>query len=110
MAEFTASQSDYPKFQALETEILGVSANVPQSQAIFAQMLKLEFPLLSDFRMDAIRKYGVKNPKRDLAVRSWFIIDKKGIVRFKHVEPQPGRLLPNEALLKELRAIEGKKG
>ena len=110
MAEFTASQSDYAKFQALNTEILGISVNAPQSQAIFAQMLKLEFPLLSDFKMDAIRKYEVKNPQRDLAIRSWFIVDKKGIVRFKYVASKRGDMLSNDVLLRELAVIEGKKG
>ncbi len=110
MAEFTASQADYAKFKALNSEILGISVNAIQSQAIFAQMLKLEFPLLSDFGMVAIRKYGVKNPKRDLALRSWFIVDKRGIVRFKYVSAKPGDILSNESLLRALEAIEGKKG
>ena len=110
MAEFTASQSDYAKFQALNTEILGISVNAPQSQAIFAQMLKLEFPLLSDFKMNAIRKYGVKNPDRDLAVRSWFIVDKKGIVRFKYIASKLGDILSNDVVLRELATIEREKG
>ena len=110
MAEFKASQLDYARFQALDAEILGVSVNAPHSQAIFAQMLKLEFPLLSDFRMDAIRKYRVKNPRRELAVRSWFIVDKNGVIRFKHVARKRGDILSTKTLIKELKAIQGKRG
>ena len=107
MAEFTASQLDYARFRALDAEILGVSVNAPHSQAIFAQMLKLKFPLLSDFRMEAMRKCGVKNPRREMALRSWFIVDKKGIIRLKHVARKQGDILPTKTLLRELRGIRG---
>lgn len=110
MAEFTASQADYAKFLELDAEILGISVNAPQSQAIFAQMLKLEFPLLSDFGMDVIKKYGVKHPRRDLALRSWFIIDKEGTIRFKYISSKPGDILSNDVLLRALEKIEGKRG
>ena len=106
MAEFTASQVDYARFRAMNTEILGISVNASHSQAIFAQMLKLEFPLLSDFRMQAMRAYGVKNPKREMALSSWFIVDKEGTLRFKYISKGRGDILSNDRLLRVLAAIE----
>ena len=91
----------------MNTEILGISVNASHSQAIFAQMLKLEFPLLSDFRMQAMRAYGVKNPKREMALRSWFIVDKGGTLRFKYISKGRGDILSNDRLLRVLAAIEG---
>ena len=73
-------------------------------------MLKLKFPLLSDFRMEAMRKCGVKNPRREMALRSWFIVDKKGIIRFKYVARKRGDILPTKTLLRELRGIREKRG
>ena len=98
---------DYAKFQAMSAEILGISVNASHSQAIFAQMLKLEFPLLSDFRMQAMRAYGVKNPKREMALRSWFIVDKEGKIRFKYISKGRGDILSNDRLLRALAAMEG---
>jgi peroxiredoxin len=66
--------------------------------------------LLSDYPdPKVIKAYGVYNEKNRLAQRSYFIIDKAGIIRFKHVSADGRELLPNETLLEELRKINGKK-
>lgn len=96
------------KFQALDTQILGISANVRHSQKAFSDALGLQFPLLSDFpKLKTIEAYGVLNPKRRLARRSYVIVDKEGIVRFKKVMESNRKKLPNETLLAELKKIQG---
>ena len=90
----------------MDTQILGISGNVGFSQKAFADFLKLNFPLLSDFpNMKTMQDYGVFNAERKLATRSYFIIDKKGVVRFKRVLKQGEALLPNEELIDEVRKI-----
>jgi peroxiredoxin len=80
--------------------------NVGFSQKAFADFLKLNFPLLSDFPDGkTMQAYGVYNPERKLAQRSYFIIDKQGVVRYKHVLKQGEPLVPNETLLQELQKI-----
>ncbi|NIO08495.1 MAG: redoxin domain-containing protein [Deltaproteobacteria bacterium] len=106
MRELSSSRDDYSKFQALNAEVLGISANVRFSQKAFAESLSLNYPLLSDSRgHNVIKAYGVYNEKRQRAKRSYFIIDKNGIVRFKKVMPSGRNLLPNEELLKEIERI-----
>ena len=48
----------------------------------FAEDLGLTFPLLSDFRRTVSTQYGILNEERGLALRTTFIVDKDGIVRF----------------------------
>ena len=105
MRELSSSRDDYPKFQLLDTEVLGISANVRFSQKAFAESLSLNYPLLSDSRgQKVIKTYGVYNEKRRRARRSYFIVDKQGIIRFKKI--MSGRkLLPNEELFKEIKKI-----
>ena len=80
--------------------------NVAFSQKAFADFLKLNFPLLSDYPQGATTQaYGVYNPDRKLAVRSYFIVDKQGVVRYKRVLKQGEALVPNEELLKEVEKI-----
>ena len=80
--------------------------NVGFSQKAFADFLKLNFPLLSDAPDGkASQAYGVFNPDRKLSVRSYFIIDKQGVVRLKRVLKQGEALIPNEELLKEVEQI-----
>jgi peroxiredoxin len=90
----------------LNTEIVGISANVRFSQKAFADFLKLNFPLLSDYRgQKVIKGYGVFDEKGRRAKRSYFIVDKQGIVRFKKIMPSNRDLIPNEELLGEIKKI-----
>jgi len=85
---------------------VGVSANVRFSQQAFADFLKLNFPLVSDAPgLKTIEAYGVLIAERRLAKRSYFIVDKEGIVRYKKVLVPKEPLLSNEALLEELKKI-----
>lgn len=109
MRELSSSRDDYPKFQAVDTEVLGISANVRFSQKAFADSLKLNYPLLSDSKgQKVIKAYGVFDEKKQRAKRSYFIVDKQGIIRFKKVMSSNRKLHPNEELLKELKKINSK--
>jgi peroxiredoxin len=86
---------------------VGISSNVTFSQKAFADFLKLNFPLLSDAPdMKTMQAYGVFNAERRLAQRSYFIVDKQGVVRYKRVLKQGEALIPNEELLAELQKIK----
>ena len=83
--------------------------NVGFSQKAFADYLKLNFPLLSDFPAGSTAQaYGVYNAERKLAVRSYFIVDKAGVVRYKKVLKPGEPLLSNEVLLEEVKKINSK--
>ncbi len=95
----------------MEAEILGISAFSPFSQLAFAKTLGLPYPLLSDFPdLKTIKKYGVENQIGEVptAKRSYFIVDKKGIVRFKRImhpfNPE-APFLTNQELFEELQRI-----
>jgi len=85
---------------------VGISANVAFSQKAFADFLKLNFPLLSDFPdLKAIQAYGVLNAERKLAQRSYFIVDKQGVIRYKKLLKQGEPLVPNDELIEEVKKI-----
>ena len=86
---------------------MGVSANVRFSQQAFADFLKLNFPLVSDAPgLKTIESYGVLIPDRRLAQRSYFIVDKQGVVRYKKILAQKEPLVSNEALLEEVKKLK----
>lgn len=105
MRELSSSRDDYAKFESQDTEIVGISSNVRFSQKAFADFLKLNFPLLSDPQGDAMKAYGVYDEERRTAKRSYFIVDKRGNIRFKKIMPSNRDLLPNEDLLNEIKKI-----
>ena len=79
MAQLTASSA----------KVLGVSTDTFFAQKAWADAQKLNFPLLSDYNKDVIRKYGVVNPDmiglKDIAKRAVFVIDRNGLVRHREV-------------------------
>ena len=76
------------------------------SQKAFADNLKLNFPLLSDFpNLKTIQDFGVMIPERRLAQRSYFIVDKQGVIRYKKLLKQGEPLVPNDELIEEVKKI-----
>jgi alkyl hydroperoxide reductase subunit AhpC len=70
--------------------------------------MKLNYPLLSDFQdQKAMKAFGVLNETTRRATRSYFIIDKEGIIRFKSVRPSNREqdLISTDELLKEVKKI-----
>jgi alkyl hydroperoxide reductase subunit AhpC len=61
--------------------------------------------MLSDFKRDVARKYGVLNEQRFFANRAYFLIDKSGIVRWAHVETTPGQKRSNDEILGHVNAL-----
>jgi peroxiredoxin len=112
--ESLAFQLDLPKFESLDTQVLGVSVDHIGAQRAFAEKLGLTYPLIDDFSREIVKKYGVMedNPDSPLfrySKRAYVIIDKEGIVRYKHIMDEPGHLLDSEAILAEVaKVVKGK--
>jgi glutaredoxin-dependent peroxiredoxin len=86
MCTFRDSASALNKVSA---QVLGISVDTFFAQKAWADAQKLNFPLLSDFNKDVIRKYDVVNPDmiglKDIAKRAIFVIDRSGTVRHREV-------------------------
>ena len=84
-----------------------MSANAIFSQKAFVDFVKIKHPLLSDRDGKAMKALGVWDDKRNLPKRSYIIIDKEGVVRFKSIRPSNSAkdLLSTETLLNEVKKI-----
>ena len=83
-----------------------MSLNVAFSQKAFSDFLKLNFPLLSDFPDGkTAQAFGVFDAQRKLAQRSYFIVDKNGVVRYVKVLKQGEPLVSNDELIAEVKKI-----
>lgn len=77
-------QENLSRFKALETEVLGISVDSRHSSTAFAEHLKLEFPLLSDFDKRVTRAYGVLR-EGGFAERALFVVDRNGRIAYAHI-------------------------
>lgn len=91
--------------------LVAISVNDPFANKAFAEKYGLTFPLLSDFNREVVTKYGVV--WKDLAGvkgyntanRAIFVLDDKGIIRYKWVAPNPGNLPNFEEVKKALQLL-----
>ncbi len=105
-----AFQLDLPKFESLDTQVLGVSVDHIGAQQAFAEKMGLTYPLLDDFSRDTVKKYGVMetNPESAFfryAKRAYFIIDKQGVIRYSHVMDDIRHILDTEEIVAEVAKV-----
>jgi peroxiredoxin len=92
MCEFRDSMA---RLIDLEAQVIGVSVNDPFSNKGFSEKNRLPFPILSDYKREVIKTYGLELPDfaglegYTVAKRSIFILDEKGIVRYAWVSDNP---------------------
>lgn len=98
-------QENLNTFRNLNAEVLGISIDSRHSHRAFAEHLRLEFPLLSDFDKKVIEAYGVIR-EGGFSERALFVVDKQGVIRYAHINPI-GEVPDNEPVLAVLRELEG---
>jgi peroxiredoxin len=78
-------------------QVAAISVNDPFSNKGFADANKLQFPILSDYTRETVKQYNIFLENfaglqgYTAAKRSIFILDDKGIVRYKWVSEDPGK-------------------
>jgi peroxiredoxin len=71
-------------FDAVGVQPVGISRDSPWCHIAWTQALDLNFGLLSDFNGEAVRALGIGfefRGFRDVAQRSAFLVDQRGILR-----------------------------
>ena len=95
-------------FEKLNTAVLGASVDSKWSHKAWLErgdLGDLKYPLLSDFKKDTARKYGILNENEGVALRGLFIIDDKGILQYQSVNSlSVGRSI--EEVLRVLEALQ----
>ncbi len=74
-------QADIAKFEASDTQVLGISVDSGPANAHWAKELGVTFPVLSDFKRTVVKDYGTYNEAQGYANRATFVVDKQGIIR-----------------------------
>jgi peroxiredoxin len=80
-SEMKQYQTQHGTFTEANTTILGVSVDSTWSNRAFREQLGVQFPILSDWKREAARQYGLLDENSGVARRATFVVDKGGIVR-----------------------------
>ncbi|MFQ5940726.1 MAG: redoxin domain-containing protein [Nitrososphaerales archaeon] len=93
--EMCSFRDSFQELNNLGAQVVAVSIDGPFANKQFTEMHSLNFPVLSDYARDAIKKYGVVMPdllhvkQYNAAKRSVFVIDPNGTVQYKWVSDNP---------------------
>lgn len=106
-SEMCAFRDSMQKLAQLSANVLGISVDTFFTLKAWADELRLNFPLLSDFNKEVIHLYDVYDVNlmgmRGTARRAIFLVDRGGTIRYREVLPDV-RQEPDYARLKEILA------
>ncbi len=96
--ELRMIRDDFETYRKFGARVLAASVDSQFTLKVWADQLKLPFPLLSDFNKETARAYGALYEDlmglKGVAKRAAFVIDKEGIVRYRWVS-EDADALPN---------------
>lgn len=93
--EACALRDEGTAFISMNAQVVGISVDSPWAQKGWSDVNKLNFPLLSDYKREAIAKFGTSLPSfggvegYDSTKRAVFVVDKNGNVAYAWVGDPP---------------------
>lgn len=103
--ELCEMRDDWDQFASSDTVVLPISVDSTPTLIEFKGKYSMKSDMLSDFKREVARKYGVLIEDRFFSNRAYFLIDKDGVIRWEHVEAKPSEKRSNEELLAHIRAL-----
>lgn len=94
-AEMCNFRDSNQELSAIGAQVIGISVDGPFANKMFAQNKQLNFPVLSDYKRETIRKYGIvmkdlaSLKDYDAAKRSIFVLNRDGIIVYKWISDNP---------------------
>jgi len=104
-AENCSFSENYARFETKDTVVLPISVDSTPTLNEFKNKHKMQHHLLSDFKREAGRAYGVLDEEKFFTKRAYFLIDKSGTLRWKHVEAELAQKRDDQELLDQIDAL-----
>lgn len=98
--------TEFDQFVGRGAKLLPISVDSTYSLKEYKKKYRMPFEMLSDFKRQASRSYGVLNEDRYYSNRAYFLVDRNGVVRWAHVEDTPGVKRENRELLEEIDKLD----
>lgn len=109
--EMCTFRDNVAKLNSVKGQVVGISVDSVFTLRIFAQTYGIEFPLLSDFNKNVTRMFGVLQDSwlsfgyRGVSKRAVFVVDGKGILRYRWVTDVPTEEPPYDLVVSALAKI-----
>ena len=104
-AEMCAFTEEFAKFESHDVAVIPVSVDSVPTLKEYKAKHAIAMEMASDFRREAARAFGVLNEEKFYSNRSYFLVDKAGVLRWAHVETVNGERRENGELLAAIAAL-----
>lgn len=104
-AEVCDLSADFDSFTGADVRVLPVSVDSVPTLREFQKSHGIRVPLLSDFRREVSRRYGVLLEDRFYSARAYFLVDRTGVIRWMHVEENPGERRTNAEIFAAIEQL-----
>ena len=104
-AENCAFSEDYDAFERAGTTVLPVSVDSVPTLREYRAKYGMRQELLSDFRREVSRAYGVLLEDRFYSKRAYFLVDRQGTLRWSHIEAELGARREDTELLRQIATL-----
>jgi peroxiredoxin len=103
--EVCAFSEDLDRFESTGTAVLPTSVDSIPTLREYKAKLALRVDLLSDFKRTVSRAYGVLDENAFHARRSYFLIDRAGVLRWRYIEAANSQRREDAELLQQIAAL-----
>ena len=104
-AELCAFSDDFDQFAGTGAAVLPISVDSVPTLREFRAKHAMKTDLLSDFKRDASRAYGVLLDDKFFSRRAYFLVDRVGRIAWAHVEAELGHKRDNRELFERIAAL-----
>ena len=104
-AELCEFSENFDQFNGKGVVVLPISVDSAPTLKEFKAKYAMKTDLLSDFKREASRAWGVLREETFFSERAYFLIDRDGVVRWSHVETKLGDKRDNGELLERIAAL-----
>ena len=105
-AEVCEFSTDWDRYAGANVAVLPISVDSVPTLKEFKAKHGIRVDMLSDFRREVSRLYGVLDEERFFARRAYVLIDRRGLVRWLHVEDQLGHRRETGELLARIEELD----
>ena len=105
-AEVCEFSNDFDRYAGASVAVLPISVDSVPTLREFKAKHSIRVDMLSDFRRDVSRLYGVLDEERFFARRAYVLIDRQGMIRWSHIEDQLGHRRMTDELLTKIGELD----
>ena len=97
--------TDFDQFASKDVEVIPISVDSVPTLKEFKNKYQMRVDLVSDFKRDISRAYGVLLADKFFSARAYFLIDMNGKICWAHIEANPGEKRANAEILGQIGAV-----